>query len=82
VTRIVSVLPATLAEAVRTVADILFVEAAPAAAAGVEPPAEAAVRPPATARAARATPAMMIRGRFTDPPSRRELPTNTISRDA
>jgi hypothetical protein len=45
VTRIVSVLPATFADAVRTVADVPFVDAALVAAAGVELLAEAAVRP-------------------------------------
>jgi hypothetical protein len=41
-------------------------EAALAAVVGVEPLAEAPVMPPAAARAARAAPAMMIRGRFID----------------
>ena len=42
-TRIVSVLPATFADAVRTVADMLFADAALAAAVGVELLAAAAV---------------------------------------
>ena len=54
-TRIVSVLPATFADAVRTVADMLLLDAALVAVLGVELLAEAAVMPPAAATAARAT---------------------------
>src|SRR5580704_5749043 len=82
VTRIVSVLPATFADAVRTVADMLFADAALAAAVGVELLAAAAVRPPAVATAARAMPAMMIRGRFIGSSVLSELSTNTVSRVA
>jgi hypothetical protein len=62
----VSVLPATLADAMRTVAAPAAGLAEVVLAAGVllagEPAAEAAVTPPAAATAARPTPAMMIFG--------------------
>src|SRR5258708_14051976 len=69
----VSVLPATVAGAVRPLAAL-------AALAAGEPPADAAVMPPAAARAASPMPAMMIVGRFIAASLLRDLSTKTTSR--